>query len=173
VNYAYKASGALDSIGTSMIGGDALSTTNVIDSLSYRAFGSASQVKYGNDRKLDLTYNAGLSQLTNMTATRWDGSDKMIDNNYTYAENGLISRTDDYMDTVYSKAYTYNYRNQLTTVYGYNYSQSGYGFDNFGNMLNGMTFPKIGTSDTPSTTVRTPTTTEARRLISPMTTPAI
>ena len=62
VNYAYKSSGALDSVGTSMIGGDALSTTNVIDSLSYRAFGKASQIVYGNDRKLDLTYNGSLNQ---------------------------------------------------------------------------------------------------------------
>lgn len=48
VNYAYKGSGALDSVGTSLIGGDALSTTNVIDSLSYRAFGKASQVVFGS-----------------------------------------------------------------------------------------------------------------------------
>ncbi len=37
----------------------------------------------------------------------------------------------------------------MTTKYGSNYSQWGYSFDNFGNLTNGMTFPKIGASDVP------------------------
>ena len=138
-----------------MIGGDALSTTNVIDSLSYRAFGSASQVVYGNDRKLDLSYNAGLNQMNSMILSRWDGTQKIDDRYYWYETNGLISQVYDNLDYYWKSDYQYNYRNQLTSA------SSGFlgpwdpaivsthSFDNFGNKTNGMTFAKIGTSSTP------------------------
>ena len=155
VNYAYKKSGALESIGTSMIGSDALNKSNIIDSLTYRSFGSASQVVYGNDRKLDLAYNGNLNQLTNMAMSRWDGSEKIDDRSYTYTDNGLISQISDQLDSFKKWNYEYNYRNQMTgALSGYTdfwtpTISAGAAFDDWGNKANGMTFPKIGTSQTP------------------------
>ncbi len=64
VNYAYKTSGALDGVGTNLIGSDPNATTNVASGFDYRAFAALQSVTYGNNRKLTAGYNQHRSQMT-------------------------------------------------------------------------------------------------------------
>jgi YD repeat-containing protein len=91
VKYQYKTNGALSSIGTSLLGGASQGNDNVIEAMTYNAFGAATQVSYGNNRKATLGYDQSLMRLTGMTVARPNGSDLILSQGYSYTENGLIS----------------------------------------------------------------------------------
>jgi hypothetical protein len=95
VNYSYNAKGALHGIGTNLIGSDPNATTNVISAMSYKAFGAASSISYGNNRTATLSYDAAFMRLTALEVARPDGSDRVQSYGYTYLANGLLWRTSD------------------------------------------------------------------------------
>ena len=153
INYAYKSSGALSGIGTNMTGSDPNTTSNIISSLNYRAFGAVDQIVYGNDRKLVTTYNA-LNQLSTIDLTRVNGTNKIYGHSFGYNDNGQIYLSYDTIDSFRSWAFTYNFRYQMTQgTSGWNvYTPTiwaGGSFDNWGNKNDGFIFPKIGNSQTP------------------------
>ncbi len=140
VNYAYNATGALTGIGTNLIGSDPNATTNVISALSYRAFGAASSVSYGNNRTATLSYSTDLMRLTQMKLARPDGTDKLVEQGYSYTENGLLSAIGNTVDSAYAMGYEYNYRNQLTKAYRTG-STKTYGLDDWGNLTSVWDYP--------------------------------
>ncbi|HEX4949777.1 MAG TPA: hypothetical protein VFZ34_24140 [Blastocatellia bacterium] len=111
VNYAYKATGALHSLGTNLIGSDANATSNVISGMRYRAFGAASSISYGNNRKATLTNNSDLMRLMQMEVARPDGTEKIMSHTYGYVANGLLSSVGNVLDSAYDFSYQYYYRN--------------------------------------------------------------
>ncbi len=162
VNYTYNAKGALNSIGTNLTGSDANARTNVISALSYKAFGAASSITYGNNRKATLSYNATLMRLTALEVARPNGSDRVLAYNYAYLENGLLGQVQDVLDSTYLRSFEYNYRNQLTKTTG-NWSQmvNSYSFDDWGNLTNrdgGSLSYATGSGSVPTTNRVTSTT---------------
>jgi YD repeat-containing protein len=137
VNYAYNAKGALHGIGTNLIGSDPNTTTNVISAMSYKAFGAASSISYGNNRTATLSYDATFMRLTALEVARPDGSDRVLRYNYAYYENGLLWRSQDVVDDNYGRDFTYNYRNQLTKTAHYTWGTvyDTFSYDDGGNML--------------------------------------
>ena len=55
-------------------------------------------MSYGNNRKTTLTYETGLGRLTNLQVARPEGMDKLMNNSYSYMENGLLSQITDGVD---------------------------------------------------------------------------
>jgi hypothetical protein len=111
-------------IGTDLIGSDPNATTNVISSLSYRAFGATSVVNYGNGRRLTLGYNPNRHQMTSMIVDNQNGTDPIISKTYSYAtrtsptsdNDGRIKQITDNVDPNYSVTYTYDAFNRLSTA---------------------------------------------------------
>ena len=126
ISYRYNAVGALASIGTDLIGSDPTATTNVISSLSYRAFGATSVVNYGNGRRLTLGYDTNRHQMVSMLVDNQNGTDRIIDKTYyyttqssqqTYYDNdGRIKQITDNLDPNYTATYTYDAYNRLETA---------------------------------------------------------
>ncbi len=139
VNYAYNGKGALNGIGTNLIGSDPTATTNVISGMTYRAFGAASSVSYGNNRKATLSYATDVMKLVSMQVARPDGTDKIVNTSFFYTDNGLLSTIANYADGAYAANYTYSYLNQLASTYR-NGITTSYWQDAHGNL--------IGQSDT-------------------------
>ncbi len=81
--------------------------------MNYRAFGAASSVSYGNNRKTNWSYDTDLMRMTQMEVAKSDGTEKLLWNSYAYTKNGLLSGISDYTDSTYTASYEYNYRNQL------------------------------------------------------------
>ncbi len=139
VNYAYKASGALQGIGTNLIGTDPNANANVVSDLAYTSFGAAKTLNYGNNRKMTMEYDYSLGRLNRQTLARPDGTNKLVDYLYSYEENGLLSQVSNYVDEYYGTGFRYNFRNQLTQVAsgfsGVNYNrQYNYWYDDWGNL---------------------------------------
>nr|MDQ3009607.1 hypothetical protein [Acidobacteriota bacterium] len=85
INYAYNAVGALAGVGTNLIGGDANNTSNVLNTVSFRASGALNQLSYGNGRRLMMGYNDNRSQPISMKVDRASNpTDKIIDYSYEY-----------------------------------------------------------------------------------------
>ena len=82
VNYAYNTVGALSGVGTNLIGSDPNATTNVLNTVTFRATGALNRLHYGNGRRLTMGYNANRQQPTSMKVDRTDGTDPIIDYGY-------------------------------------------------------------------------------------------
>jgi hypothetical protein len=73
VNYAYKSTGALASVGTDLIGTNPAANNNVISHLWYNGFGATRQINYGNNRRLTLWYDAHRHQMKQMVVDNQNG----------------------------------------------------------------------------------------------------
>ena len=141
VNYAYNTVGALGSIGTNLIGTDASNTTNVLNTVAFRASGASKQLNYGNGRRLTMGYNDQRNQPTSMVVDRTNNSaDKVVDYAYDYYDaygknNNRIRKITDNIDTAYTTTYQYDDYNRLTNATANAFSRS-YQFDPFGNITN-------------------------------------
>jgi RHS repeat-associated protein len=145
VNYAYNPVGALAGVGTNLIGSDANNTSNVLNTVSFRANGALRQLHYGNERRLTMGYNDNRSQPISMKVDRVNNpADKIIDNSYEYymtdpetgasVNNNRIRRIVD--NTGYggdTADYYYDQYNRLTNVQGTGYFRY-YLYDPFGNI---------------------------------------
>src|SRR5262249_53903269 len=138
VNYAYNSVGALSGLGTNMIGSDPNATTNVLNSLTFRASGAVSGLNYGNGRRLTMGYNANRNQPISMKVDRVSNpSDKIIDYVYDYYDqqgnnNNRIRKITDNVDSVFTTDYSYDDYNRLTgaaSVY-----MRSYQYDRWGNI---------------------------------------
>jgi hypothetical protein len=140
VNYAYKNSGALDGIGTNIIGSDPNATTNVANGFDYRAFSAVQSITYGNSRKLTASYNQHRSQMNNLQVRKTDGTDAIINNDYDYylggANNGRVQKITDGLDNGnYTTTYGYDEHNRLVSASAPAFSRS-YSHDAWGNLTN-------------------------------------
>jgi RHS repeat-associated protein len=145
VNYAYNPVGALAGVGTNLIGSDANNTSNVLNTVSFRASGALNSLNYGNGRRLTMGYNDNRSQPISMKVDRVNNpADKIIDNSYEYymtdpetgasVNNNRIRRIVD--NTGYggdTADYYYDQYNRLTNVQGTGYFRY-YLYDPFGNI---------------------------------------
>jgi hypothetical protein len=112
VNYKYNSAGALSGVGTDWTGTDPNSTTNVLNTTSYRAFGSLKQLSYGNGRRLRLGYSNSRHQLSSMIVDQSDGSDPIVNYAYQYGvydsglgvwrNDGRITKITDNVDAAYT-----------------------------------------------------------------------
>lgn len=141
INYAYNAVGALGGIGTNLIGTDANNTTNVLNTVTFRASGALKQLNYGNGRRLTMGYDDNRNQPTSMVVDRTNNSsDKVVDYAYQYYDangknNNRIRQITDNIDTAYTTGYLYDDYNRLTSATASAFSRS-YGYDPFGNITN-------------------------------------
>ncbi|MBS1791291.1 MAG: RHS repeat protein [Acidobacteria bacterium] len=141
INYAYNAVGALGGIGTNLIGTDANATTNVLNTVTFRASGALKQLNYGNGRRLTMGYDDNRNQPTSMVVDRTNNaSDKVVDYAYQYYDangknNNRIRKITDNVDTAYTTSYLYDDYNRLTNATASAFSRS-YGYDPFGNITN-------------------------------------
>ncbi|HKQ72777.1 MAG TPA: carboxypeptidase-like regulatory domain-containing protein, partial [Blastocatellia bacterium] len=139
VNYAYNSVGALDGVGTNMIGSDPNATTNVLDELEFRASGAIKSLRYGNGRRLTMGYNANRNQPISMKVDRVNNpSDKIIDYVYDYYDaqgknNKRIRKITDNIDSAFTTDYTYDNYNRLTVASAVAYSRT-YQYDRWGNI---------------------------------------
>jgi len=139
INYAYNAVGALSGVGTNLIGSDANATTNVLNTVSFRASGALNSLNYGNGRRLTMGYNDNRNQPISMKVDQVNNtSDKIIDFQYEYYDasgnnNNRIRKITDNVDTVYTTEYLYDQYNRLTNATwgnGFRYYQ----YDPWGNI---------------------------------------
>lgn len=146
INYAYNPVGALGSIGTNLIGTDASNTTNVLNTVSFRASGALKSLNYGNGRRLTMGYNDQRSQPTSMVVDRVNNSaDRVVDYTYDYyttdpdtgqsVNNNRIRKITDNIDTAYTTSYLYDNYNRLTNATANAFSRS-YSYDEWGNIRN-------------------------------------
>jgi RHS repeat-associated protein len=141
VNYDYNSVGALSGVGTNLIGSDPNNTTNVLNSLTFRASGALSSLNYGNGRRLTMGYNANRQQPISMKVDRTSNpSDKIIDYAYDYYDangknNNRIRKITDNVDTAYTTDYSYDDYNRLTNAQAGAYFRFYY-YDRWGNITN-------------------------------------
>jgi RHS repeat-associated protein len=140
VNYAYKSTGALASVGTDLIGTNPAANNNVISHLWYNGFGATRQINYGNNRRLRLWYSAHRHQMTQMAVDNQNGTDPIISKAYAYSvesggadNDGRIKRITDYIDSNYSVTYGYDEYNRLRSATAPAYNRS-YTYDPWGNL---------------------------------------
>ena len=137
VNYAYKYSGALSSVGTNLIGTDPNATTNVASGFDYRAFSALQSVTYGNTRKLTAGYNQYRSQMISLQVKKTDGTNTIINNSYDYSfgtsNNGRVQKITDGADPNYTTTFEYDEHNRLDKAYGAAFYRD-YDFDTWGNL---------------------------------------
>jgi RHS repeat-associated protein len=155
VNYAYNSVGALSGVGTDLIGGDPNATTNVLNTVTYRANGALSSLNYGNGRRLQMGYNPNRQQPVSMKVDRASNPlDKIIDYQYEYymtdpetgasVNNNRVRKVTDNVDPTFTTDYSYDNYNRLTNAQvqaGAAYSRF-YSYDRWGNITNfsGATF---------------------------------
>jgi len=139
INYAYNSVGALGGVGTNLIGTDASNTTNVLNTVAFRASGALRSLNYGNGRRLTMGYNDNRSQPTSMKVDRASNTaDKIIDFQYEYYDtngnnNNRIRQINDNVDGEYSTTYLYDSYNRLRqTIAGAN--SRVYQYDAWGNI---------------------------------------
>jgi RHS repeat-associated protein len=141
VNYDYNAVGALAGVGTNLIGSDPNATTNVLNTVSFRASGALKTLHYGNGRRLRMNYWELRSQPKGMTVDRASNpSDKIIDYLYEYNDasgnnNNRIRKITDNVDTSYTTTYLYDDYDRLTHATS-NASSSYFLYDEWGNLKN-------------------------------------
>ncbi len=139
VNYAYNLAGALRSVGTDLITGDA--TNNIASGYDYLASAALMSVNYGNGRKLSLGYDLKRSQLNSLQLKRTNDTDPILSLTYDYytggggsdGNNGRIRHSDDLINGLFTADFSYDEYNRLTG-YGPN-NQRSYSFDPWGNLL--------------------------------------
>jgi RHS repeat-associated protein len=137
VNYAYNTVGALSGVGTNLLGSDPNNTTNVINGLSFKAFGAIKQLNYGNGLQLTMGYNANRQQPISMKVGP-NGTGTILDYSYEYYDaqghnNNRIRSITDATDGAYSVSYTYDQWNRLTHATAAGYARY-YTYDPFGNL---------------------------------------
>ena len=137
VNYAYNTVGALSGAGTNLIGTDPNNTSNVINSLSFKAFGAIKQLNYGNGLQLTMGYNANRQQPITMKVGP-NGTGSIIDYTYEYYDatgnnNNRIRKITDGVDSAYTVNYSYDQWNRLTNATAPAYGR-GYVYDAWGNL---------------------------------------
>jgi len=141
INYAYNSVGALSGVGTDLIGSDPNTTTNVLNSLTFRANGAIKSLNYGNGRRLQMGYNANRQQPISMKVDRVSNpSDKVLDYVYEYYDpegknNNRIRKMIDGTDGAYTTEYIYDDYNRLTNATAGAYFKL-YDYDRWGNMVN-------------------------------------
>jgi len=147
VNYAYNSVGALSGVGTDIIGSDPNATTNVLNTLTFRANGAISSLRYGNGRRLQMGYNPNRQQAISMKVDRVSNpSDKIIDYAYEYYDqngnnNNRIRKVTDNIEPAYTTDYSYDDYNRLVSATASGYTRS-YSYDAWGNITNtsGITY---------------------------------
>jgi RHS repeat-associated protein len=137
VNYAYNTVGALSGVGTNLIGTDPNNTSNVINSLSFKAFGAIKQLNYGNGLQLTMGYNDTRQQPISMKVGP-NGTGSILDYSYEYYDanghnNNRIRSIVDGTDSAYSVNYSYDQYNRLTHATAAAYTRA-YAYDPFGNL---------------------------------------
>jgi RHS repeat-associated protein len=141
VNYDYNSVGALSGVGTNLIGSDPNNTTNVLNSLTFRASGALSSLNYGNGRRLTMGYNANRQQPISMKVDHTNNpSDKIIDYVYDYYDangknNNRIRKITDNVDPAYTTDYSYDDYKRLTNAQAGAYFRFYY-YDRWGNITN-------------------------------------
>jgi RHS repeat-associated protein len=141
INYAYNSVGALGSVGGDFIGGDPNNSTNVLNTVTFRASGALSGLNYGNGRRLAMGYNANRQQPISMKVDRASNpSDKIIDYAYQYYDasgnnNNRIRQITDNVDPAYTTTYLYDDYNRLTNATAGAYTRFYY-HDRWGNITN-------------------------------------
>jgi hypothetical protein len=146
INYDYNPVGALAGVGTNLIGSDPNATTNVLNTISFRAPGALKTLHYGNGRRLQMGYYAQRGQPASMKVDRVSNpSDKIIDYAYQYYDangknNNRIRQITDNVDASYTTTYLYDDYNRLTNATSAAHS-SYFLYDEWGNIknLNGLT----------------------------------
>ncbi len=144
VNYAYNAVGALSGVGTNLIGTDASNTSNVLNTVAFRASGALRSLNYGNGRRLTMGYNDNRSQPISMKVDRTNNSaDKIIDYSYEYymtdpetgasVNNNRIRRIVDNISPEWTTDYLYDDYNRLAHAQAGTYFRY-YQYDPFGNI---------------------------------------
>ena len=139
INYEYNSVGALEAMGSDMIGGNA--TENVLHSLTFRASGALIGLNYGNGRRLAMGYNANRNQPVSMKVDRASNpSDKIIDYQYNYYDvygnsNNRIHKVIDNIDPSYTTDYFYDNYNRLTNAQAGAFTKFYY-HDEWGNITN-------------------------------------
>jgi YD repeat-containing protein len=139
VNYAYLQTGSLSGVGTNLIGTDPNSTTNVLNTVAFRGFGALKSLNYGNGRTLTLTYSDQRQSMASMAFKRSDGTDPIINNTYTYFNDGRIQKITDQVDGAYTTTYTYDTSHRLTFAGAgaditYQTYRRYYSYDEWGNL---------------------------------------
>jgi hypothetical protein len=138
INYAYNSVGALTGVGTDLIGSDPNTTSNVVSTAAFRGFGALKSLNYGNGRTLALTYSDQRHFLASMVVNRSDGSDPIINNTYTYFNDGRIQKITDNDDPAYTTDFSYDVYHRLTSAAAgptgnRTYTRS-YSYDEWGNL---------------------------------------
>jgi RHS repeat-associated protein len=139
VNYAYNNVGALSGVGTNLIGTDPNATTNVLNTVTFRATGALNRLHYGNGRRLTMGYNANRQQPASMKVDRTDGTDPIVDYSYDYygadgLNNNRIKKITDNVDAAYTVDYKYDNYNRLIKAIGG--GGGDYSYDPWGNITN-------------------------------------
>ena len=135
VNYAYNSVGALTGVGTNLIGANPNATTNVLNTVAFRASGALSSLIYGNGRQLTMGYNDQRSQPISMKVDRiGNPADKVLDYEYQYYDaqgknNNRLRQITDKVDGAFSSVYTYDDYNRLQSGGG-----NFYQYDPWGNI---------------------------------------
>jgi RHS repeat-associated protein len=146
VNYDYNSVGALAGVGTNLIGSDPNATTNVLNTVSFRAPGALKTLHYGNGRRLQMGYYAQRGQPASMKVDRVSNpSDKIIDYAYEYYDangknNNRIRQITDNVDGNYTTTYLYDDYDRLTHATSTAFSAYNQ-YDEWNNIrnLNGLT----------------------------------
>ena len=138
VNYAYKASGALSGIGTTLNGGDANNTTSVLNTTNFRATGAIKSLNYGNGLQLNMSYSPERQQPTSMKVGP-NGSGTVLDYAYSYNDagghnNNRIRQITDNLDGAYTVSYSYDPYNRLKAATSGAYIRK-YQYDAWGNLI--------------------------------------
>ncbi len=141
INYAYNSVGVLSGVGTDLIGSDPNATTNVLNSLTFRANGALKSQNYGNGRRLQMGYNADREQPISMKVDRVSNpSDKIMDFVYDYYDaegknNNRIHKITDNIDPSYTANYFYDDYDRLSTAQASAYLRL-FAYDPWGNITN-------------------------------------
>ncbi|MDX2033540.1 MAG: hypothetical protein SF339_22880, partial [Blastocatellia bacterium] len=144
-NYAYNAVCVLAGVGTNLIGSDPNATSNVLNSVAFRASGALSGLNYGNGRRLTMGYSALRQQPVSMKVDLASNpSDRIIDYAYEYNDangknNNRIRKITDNLDAAYTTTYTYDDYDRLASAISAAWSRS-YQYDPWGNIksFNGL-----------------------------------
>lgn len=83
----------------------------------YRAWGAVKVMKYGNDVRLDVAYNASL-QPGNFKLTSPDPTTPtLMDIDYGYANDGLLRNSTDKLNPAVDRAYGYDFAGRMTAAF--------------------------------------------------------
>jgi hypothetical protein len=107
IDYGYDDAGRLNTIT-----GTNYSITQFVDSVSYRAWGGAKQVSYGNGRNASMGYNSRL-MVSHFEIPTAGGLPSLMSIDYQHYNDGRLKYSHDLRDDRFDRAYNYDHRSLM------------------------------------------------------------